>query len=93
MAIQTLPVPKGAVLSINNELSIPVGTEVDIVNESILYNVYLKDSLTQPSADTEDKRSLTQRDWSESTAWIEAGTLEVWVYSPRGEVIISVQEL
>lgn len=57
MSIQTLDVPKEVVLPVNAELSIPVGTKMDITNESILYNVFLQESETQPPADTEDKAS------------------------------------
>lgn len=93
MSIQTLDVPKGSVLSINSELSIPVGTKMDITNESILYNVFLQESDTQPPANTDDKRTLTQRDWAGSEVLIPASSQEIWAYSPSGGVRLSVQVL
>lgn len=93
MAIQTLTLVKGVVTSINSVLGIPIGTEMDIVNESSLYNIYIQESLTQPTADTNDKRSITQRDWPESTAYVRDSSLEVWVYTPHGTANITVQVL
>ena len=91
MSIQTLIVPKGAVLSINSELSIPIGTQIDILNQSILYNCYLKYSVTEPPASTVDMRMLTQIDLPRPCVLVETGTEEVWVYSPQGSVELSVQ--
>lgn len=93
MAFQTLPVSRGEVLSINQELSIPVGTAMDVVNESILYNAYLQESSTEPVASVVNMRSLTQRDWPDSRANVLAGSEEVWVYSPHGDITLSVQEI
>lgn len=91
MAFQTLPVSRGEVLSINQELSIPVGTEMDVVNESILYNAYLQESSTEPAASTVNMRSLTQRDWPDSRAYVQVNSEEIWVYSPNGDITLSVQ--
>lgn len=91
MSIQTLIVPKGVVLSINSELSIPVGTQIDILNQSILYNCYLKYSVAEPPASVADMRILTQIDLPRPYTLVETGTEEVWVYSPHGSVELSVQ--
>ena len=87
----TYSIEKGGLISINSELSIPIGTEMDVVNESYYYDVYIKESTSQPAASRDGMRSLTQRDGSSSEAYVFSGSEEVWVYSPNGRVLISVQ--
>lgn len=89
----TYTIEKGDLISLNSELAIPIGTEMDVVNESYYYDVYVKESVSQPAASKDNMRSLTQRDGNSSEAYIVLGSDEIWVYSPNGRVTISVQEL
>lgn len=89
----TLVLSKDGVVSVNSVLTIPVGTEIDIVNESYFYDVYIVESDTQPPFSRDGKRSITQRDGEDASVYIPLGAKEVWVYSPHGSTTLSVQVL
>lgn len=93
MAIKTVKVERGAVVSLNSEASIAVGSIMEVTNTSETLQAYLKESATEPTNAPIDARLVTRSGRVGCNVYIPAGSGEIWAFSEAGPLELTVEAL